>query len=311
MGLFLQNTIKSAIRFNGIGLHTGKPVRMEIEPASAGYGIWFQRTDMLMGDQMVPARWDVVEQTPLCTKIKNDDGVTVSTIEHIMAALAGCGVHNVLIKLDGPEVPIMDGSSAAFVKAILARGLIEQTSPIRAIKVLKPVRVERDDAWAEILPSDNLEIDFQIDFADEAIGTQHRKLNMANGTFVRELCDCRTFCRQADVEMMQANGLALGGVPGENAVVFDGAFVQSGKGLRRSDEPVRHKMLDALGDLYTAGAPILGRYVGYRSGHAMTNMLLRALLSDPDAYCIVECSGETASRLPGVGARMSEMPAVA
>ena len=260
---------------------------------------------------MVPARWDVVEQSPLCTKIKNADGVTVSTIEHIMAALAGCGVHNALIKLDGPEVPIMDGSSAAFVKAILARGLIEQMSPIRAIRVLKPVRVEREDAWAEFLPSENLEIDFHIEFADEAIGTQHRQLNMANGTFVRELCDCRTFCRQADVDWMQANGLALGGVPGENAVVFNGALVQSGKGLRRNDEPVRHKMLDALGDLYTAGAPILGRYVGHRSGHAMTNKLLRALLSDPDTYCIVECTDEVAARLPGVGARMSEMPAVA
>jgi UDP-3-O-[3-hydroxymyristoyl] N-acetylglucosamine deacetylase len=307
----LQKTVKSAIRFTGIGLHTGKPVRMEIEPASAGYGIWFQRADVLDGDQMIPARWDVVEQTPLCTKIKNADGVTVSTIEHIMAALAGCGVHNALIRIDGPEVPIMDGSSAAFVKAILARGLVEQSTKIRAIKVLKPVRVERDDAWAELHPSENLEIDFHIDFADEAIGTQQRSFNMANGTFVRELCDCRTFCRQADVETMQANGLALGGVPGENAVVFDGAEVQSGKGLRRADEPVRHKMLDALGDLYTAGLPILGRYVGHRSGHAVTNMLLRAVLNDPEAFCIIECSEETAALLPGVGASMSEMPAVA
>lgn len=311
MGTSLQNTVKSTIRFSGIGLHTGQPVRMEIEPASAGYGIWFLRTDVLEGDQMVPARWDVVEQSPLCTKIKNSDGVSVSTIEHIMAALAGCGVHNALIRIDGPEVPIMDGSSAAFVKTILSRGLTELASPIRAIKVLKSVRVEREDAWAEIHPSENLEIDFQIDFADEAIGSQHRKLNMANGTFVRELCDCRTFCSQADVDAMLANGLALGGVAGENAVVFDGAKVQSGNGLRRTDEPVRHKMLDALGDLYTAGLPILGRYVGHRSGHAMTNKLLRALLSDPDAFVIVECSGDTAARLPGVGANMSEMPAVA
>ncbi|WP_058314454.1 UDP-3-O-acyl-N-acetylglucosamine deacetylase [Cognatishimia activa] len=311
----MQKTVKSAIRFNGIGLHTGKPVRMEIEPASAGYGIWFQRTDVLDGDNMIPARWDVVEQSPLCTKIKNADGVTVSTIEHIMAALAGCGVHNALISLDGPEVPIMDGSSAAFVKTILARGLVEQSATIRAIKVLKPVSVSREDgddvARAELYPSENLEIDFHIDFEDEAIGAQHRTLNMANGTFVRELCDCRTFCRQADVEAMQANGLALGGVPGENAVVFDGARVQSGKGLRRMDEPVRHKMLDALGDLYTAGFPILGRYVGHRSGHAMTNKLLRALMSDPEAFRIVECSVETAARLPGVGASMAEMPAVA
>ncbi|SHH74659.1 UDP-3-O-acyl-N-acetylglucosamine deacetylase [Cognatishimia maritima] len=307
----MQKTLKSAIRFSGIGLHTGKPVRMEIEPASAGYGIWFQRTDVLSGDQMIPARWDVVEQSPLCTKIKNSDDVSVSTIEHIMAALAGCGVHNALIKIDGPEVPIMDGSSAAFVRAILARGLITQSPTIRALKVLKPIRVEREDAWAELHPSDNLEIDFHIEFADAAIGTQHQTLNMANGTFVRELCDCRTFCRQADVDWMRANGLALGGVPGENAVVFDGTYVQSGRGLRRVDEPVRHKMLDALGDLYTAGAPILGRYVGHRSGHAMTNKLLRALLTDPDAYCFVECSADMAARLPGVGASMSEMPAVA
>ncbi|MDO6725626.1 MAG: UDP-3-O-acyl-N-acetylglucosamine deacetylase [Cognatishimia sp.] len=308
----MQNTIKSSIRFVGVGLHSGKPVRMTLEPASAGYGIWFQRTDLLEGDQMLPARWDIVEQSPLCTKLVNASGVSVSTIEHIMAALAGCGVHNVLIRIDGPEVPIMDGSSAAFVKSILACGLANQGQPIRAIQVLKSVRVERDDAWAELHPAENLEIDFQIDFDDEAIGVQHRVLNMANGSFVRELSNCRTFCRRADVEYMQSHGLALGGIPGENAIVFDGARIESGElGLRQTDEPVRHKMLDALGDLYTAGAPILGRYVGHRSGHAMTNKLLRALLSDPTAYKFIECSPETAARLPGAGVRMAEMPAVA
>ncbi|MDC0736940.1 UDP-3-O-acyl-N-acetylglucosamine deacetylase [Cognatishimia sp. SS12] len=307
----MQNTIKNPIRFVGVGLHSGRPVRMTLEPASAGYGIWFQRTDVLDGDQMLPARWDMVEQSPLCTKLVNGSGVSVSTIEHIMAALAGCGVHNVLVRIDGPEVPIMDGSSAVFVKSILACGLMGQGEKIRAIEVLKPVRAERVDAWAELHPADNLEIDFHIEFADEAIGVQHRTLDMANGSFVRELCDCRTFCRQADVENMQANGLALGGIPGINAVVFDGARVQSGAGLRRADEPVRHKMLDALGDLYTAGMPILGRYVGHRSGHAMTNKLLRALMSDPSAYRVVECTPEMAARLPGAGVRMAEMPAVA
>ena len=216
----MQKTLRSTIRFTGVGLHSGQPVRMIIEPASADYGIWFRRTDVLDGDAMIAARWENVEQTQRCTLIKNLSGVSVSTIEHIMAALAGCGVHNALIEIDGPEVPIMDGSSAPFVKSILSRGLQEQSAPIRAVKIEKPVRVELDGAWAELLPSDTLEIDFRIDFEEEAIGTQQRSLNMANGSFVRELCDSRTFCRRADVVAMQSNGLALGGIPGENAIVF-------------------------------------------------------------------------------------------
>lgn len=306
----MQNTLRSSVRFTGVGLHSGKPVRMVIEPASADYGIWFRRVDVMDGDQLIAARWDNVEQSPLCTLIKNADGVSVSTVEHIMAALAGCGIHNALIEIDGPEVPIMDGSSAPFVKTILSRGLQEQTSPIRAIKVDRPIRVEVGGAWAELHPADNLEIDFHIDFEDEAIGVQNHTLNMANGTFVRELCDSRTFCRRSDVIAMQSNGLALGGVPGENAIVFDGGVIESGT-LRRSDEPVRHKMLDALGDLYTAGAPILGRYVGHRAGHAMTNALLRKLFADPMAYSFVECSENTCAKLPGMGVRLSEVPSVA
>jgi UDP-3-O-[3-hydroxymyristoyl] N-acetylglucosamine deacetylase len=306
----VQKTLRSTIRFTGVGLHSGQPVRMIIEPASADYGIWFRRTDILDGDPMIAARWDNVEQTQRCTLIKNFSGVSVSTIEHVMAALAGCGVHNALIEIDGPEVPIMDGSSAPFVKSILSRGLQEQSAPIRAVKIEKPVRVEIDGAWAELLPSDTLEIDFRIDFDEEAIGTQQRSLNMANGSFVRELCDSRTFCRRADVVAMQSNGLALGGIPGENAIVFDGAKIESGT-LRRADEPVRHKMLDALGDLYTAGAPVLGRYVGHRAGHSLTNALLRKLFADPTAYSYIECSAATCAKLPGVGVNLSEMPAVA
>ncbi|WP_370230911.1 UDP-3-O-acyl-N-acetylglucosamine deacetylase [Cognatishimia sp.] len=306
----MQNTLRSTIRFTGVGLHSGKPVRMVIEPASADYGIWFRRVDVLDGDPLIAARWDNVEQSPLCTLIKNASGVSVSTIEHIMAALAGCGIHNALIEIDGPEVPIMDGSSAPFVKSILSRGLQEQTSAIRAIKVEKPIRVEVGDAWAELTPADNLEIDFHIDFEDEAIGVQQHTLNMANGTFVRELCDSRTFCRRSDVIAMQSNGLALGGVPGENAIVFDGSKIEAGI-LRRDDEPVRHKMLDALGDLYTAGAPILGAYKGHRAGHALTNALLRKLFADPMAYSFVECSEYTCAKLPGMGVRLSEVPAVA
>ena len=306
----MQNTLRSTIRFTGVGLHSGKPVRMVIEPASADYGIWFRRVDVLDGDPMIAARWDNVEQSPLCTLIKNSSGVSVSTIEHIMAALAGCGVHNALIEIDGPEVPIMDGSSAPFVKTILSRGLQEQASPIRAIKVEKPIRVDVGDAWAELTPADNLEIDFHIDFEDAAIGVQQHTLNMANGTFVRELCDSRTFCRRSDVIAMQSNGLALGGVPGENAIVFDGSKIEAGS-LRRDNEPVRHKMLDALGDLALAGAPVFGHYTGNRAGHTLTNQLLRELFATPDAVRMVTCDADMAERLPGAGLVWDEIPQVA
>ncbi|PSL21924.1 UDP-3-O-[3-hydroxymyristoyl] N-acetylglucosamine deacetylase [Shimia abyssi] len=284
---------------------------MTIHPASADYGIWFKRTDKLLGDAMIPARWDMVEQTALCTRIVNTSGVTVSTIEHLMAALSGCGVHNALIEIDGPEVPILDGSAAAFVHAILKTGMIQQGVPVRAIEILKPVSVTRGDAHAKLTPADELRIDFHIDFVDEAIGQQTKGLNMANGSFVRELCDSRTFCRKSDVDAMRANGLALGGDLAENAVVFDGDRVLSPGGLRHSDEPVRHKMLDALGDLALAGAPILGRYCGDRAGHSLTNELLRTLFADPTAWRFVECSPAMAARLPGAGVHMAEFPAVA
>jgi UDP-3-O-[3-hydroxymyristoyl] N-acetylglucosamine deacetylase len=283
---------------------------MTVHPASADYGIWFRRTDILIGDAMIPARWDVVEQTALCTRIVNDAGVTVSTIEHIMAALAGTGVHNALIEIDGPEVPILDGSSAEFVRGILRAGLVGQRQRTRVIEILKPVSVTRGDATASLAPANEMKIDFHIDFEDEAIGVQDKSLVMANGSFVRELCDSRTFCRKADVDMMHANGLALGGTL-ENAVVVDGADVLSPGGLRHRDEAVRHKMLDALGDLALAGAPIVGQYVGHRAGHALTNALLRELFAHPDAYRFVEVDEMTAARLPGAGVHIAEMPAVA
>lgn len=259
---------------------------------------------------MIPALWDVVEQSPLCTRLVNADDVSVSTVEHVMAALAGCGVHNALIEIDGPEVPILDGSAAPFVRGILRRGVHALAAPIRAIEILRPVRVQVGDASAVLLPSDGLTIEFHIDFAEPAIGQQSKTLDMANGSFVRELSDCRTFCRRADVETMQANGLALGGSL-DNAVVFDGEDVLNPEGLRHTDEAVRHKMLDALGDLALAGLPILGRYIGNRAGHAVTNTLLRALFAEPDAFRIVECDLSTAARLPGRGLIWAEVPQVA
>ncbi|WP_374373062.1 UDP-3-O-acyl-N-acetylglucosamine deacetylase [Tabrizicola sp.] len=304
----MQNSLKSPAAFAGLGLHGGQPVRMVVHPAPADHGIWFRRTDMADRDGRIEARWDNVTPSRLCTVIENADGVSVSTIEHIMAALAGFAIHNALIEIDGPEVPILDGSAVPFIEGFLAVGLEEQALPVRAVRVLKPVEVREGEALARLEPATMLEIDFRIDFADEAIGVQSRRLNMANGAFVRELSDSRTFCRQSDVDAMRARGLALGGTL-ENAVVFDGAEVLSPGGLRHADEPVRHKMLDAVGDLALAGGPILGRYVGERAGHALTNRLLRALFADPSAYAIVDCGPRTLDKLPGVGVHAGDLPA--
>ena len=296
----MQTTLGSSVTFDGVGLHSGAPVRMVLRPAPAGHGTIFRRTDVADANPRIAALWDRVTPSKLCTLIENDDGVSVSTIEHVMAALTGVGVHNALIEIDGPEVPILDGSSAPFVEAIRKVGLRELGGKLRAIRVLKPVEVREGEAVARLEPASALEIDFAIDFADEAIGKQAKRLNMANGAFVRELMDSRTFCRQADVDYMRAHGLALGGTY-ENAVVVDGDKVLSPGGLRHSDEAVRHKMLDALGDLSLAGAPILGRYTGVRAGHAMTNRLLRALFADPQAWCWEDCSAQQAYGLPGAG----------
>jgi UDP-3-O-[3-hydroxymyristoyl] N-acetylglucosamine deacetylase len=279
-----------------------------VRPAKANTGIVFNRTDV--SDGQIAARWDRVEVTPLNTRLRNEPGVAVSTIEHLMAALSGCGIYNALIDIDGPEVPILDGSSAAFVRGFVDAGITRLAAPLRAIEILKNISVSQDEASATLSPATTLQISFEIDFADAAIGRQTKTLSMANGTFVRELCDSRTFCRQADVDAMRASGLALGGTL-MNAVVVDGAQVLSPGGLRHSDEAVRHKMLDALGDLATAGAPILGRYTGVRAGHGLTNKLLTALFDQPDAWRWVTCDVATAARLPGVGVKPADLALVA
>lgn len=307
----LQRTVKSAVTFTGTGLHGGQPVRMVVKPAPAGHGIVFLRTDIGQDDALVdariPARWDAVVPSKLCTLVANDAGVSVSTIEHVMAALAGCAVHNALIEIDGPEVPILDGSAMPFVEGFITAGTVGQDASVYAIRVLSPVEVREGEAVARLEPAENLEIRFEIEFAEAAIGRQEKIMSLANGAFVRELSDSRTFCRQSDVDAMRANGLALGGTL-ENAVVFDGDVVVSPGGLRHRDEPVRHKMLDALGDLYLAGAPILGRYTGIRAGHALTNRLLRALFARPDAWTLVEVGERTGCKLPGVGVHEADLP---
>jgi UDP-3-O-[3-hydroxymyristoyl] N-acetylglucosamine deacetylase len=295
----MQTTIEREATLVGTGLHSGRPARLVLRPATSG-GIRFRRVDVRNRDNIVPARWDLVSDTTLCTLLTNSAGVSVSTVEHVMAAFGGLGVTHALIDIDGPEVPIMDGSAKRFVQAILRVGLRALPGPLQAIRVLKPVRHEQGDVVAELRPAPELSIDFDIDFPDAAIGHQHKRLDMANGAFVHELADCRTFCRRVDVEAMQANGLALGGSL-DNAVVVEGGAVLNPGGFRRADECVRHKMLDAVGDLALAGAPILGAYRGIRAGHGPTNQLLRRLFATPGAWEMVTLDEAAASRLPGAG----------
>ena len=303
----MQTTLRQAIKCSGIGLHSGTKVSLELKPSAAQYGIWFRRMDITDRDNMIAAHYINVSGSNLCTKLSNESGVSISTVEHLMAALSGCGVQNALIEVNGPEIPIMDGSADWFVRKILFGGIKKLHHPVRVIHVKKEVIVKTDSAYASISPSDNLSIDFEIDFEDAAIGYQAKSLNMANGSFVKELSNSRTFCRNSDVEKMQKNGLALGGNL-QNAIVVNGDKILNPEGFRYEDECVRHKMLDVLGDLALAGAPIVGAFKGIKSGHSVTNQLLRKLFSDSSAFEMSICSNETAAVLPGVGVLKEDLP---
>lgn len=296
----MQTTISRPVTFSGTGLHSGLEVRVRIRPAPADTGILLRRIDPAGQGAVIPARWTHVVPSRLCTRLENGDGIGISTVEHLMAALAGCGVQNALVDVDGPELPILDGSAAPFVRGILSAGRRDLDAELRAIRVIEPVEVRSGAALARLEPAPALEIAFCIDFDDVAIGRQGLHLQMANGTFVHELSDSRTFCRLSDVQAMRSAGLALGG-SFENALVVEGDRVLSPGGLRHADEPVRHKMLDALGDLALAGAPLLARYVGVRAGHALTAELLRALFARPEAWVLEVLDDAALAGLPGAG----------
>ena len=279
----MRRTLKSEIVIEGVGLHGGQRVSMSLSPAKASTGIRFVRIDVPIDAQVIEARYDLVSDTRLCTKLTNTHGVSVSTVEHVMAALAGCGITDLLISLDGPEVPIMDGSSSPFVAAIAGTGVEDLEQPMAAIRILKPVRVEDGDKFAELTPAGRFSMSFRIEFADPAIGRQSHEMALVNGAFVKELSDCRTFGHLAEVEHLRSLGLARGGSL-QNAIVVDSGRVLNPEGLRRPDEFVRHKMLDAVGDLALAGAPIIGHFAACKGGHEMTNRLLREIFARPDAW---------------------------
>jgi UDP-3-O-[3-hydroxymyristoyl] N-acetylglucosamine deacetylase len=277
-----QTTIGQRMACSGTGLHSGKPVSMTLIPALVDSGIVFRRTD-LPGNPLIPARYDRASELVLCTGLANDSGVKVGTVEHLLAALAGLGVDNLVVELDGPEVPVMDGSAAPFVFLLECATVVAQDAPRRRIRILQTVEVRDGDKLARLEPGEGFTVAVEIDFASGAIGRQQVAVELEEGAFKQELARARTFGFEHEVEQMRALGLALGGSL-ENAVVISGDRVLNEEGLRFADEFVRHKALDAVGDLYLAGAPIAGRFVGIRTGHALNNRLLRELFARPEAW---------------------------
>jgi UDP-3-O-[3-hydroxymyristoyl] N-acetylglucosamine deacetylase len=279
-----QKTLKAAIHCIGVGLHSGVKVSMTLRPAAIDTGILFRRIDPAGGGAEILAHWENAVESALCTTLTNGEGISIMTVEHLMSALAGCGVDNVVVELDGQEVPVMDGSAAPFVFLIECAGIEDQDEPRRAIKILKPVTVIDGQKSATLSPDHGLTVSFAIDFDSQVIRRQDKSFMLDAGTFKSEISQARTFGFLHDLDRMRAAGLARGGSL-ENAIVVSGDAVLNEGGLRYDDEFVRHKILDAVGDLYLAGGPIIGRFRGVRSSHAMTRRLLQTLFADPDAWC--------------------------
>jgi len=281
-----QQTINCPVVCAGVGVHSGERARIVMKPAKSGTGIRFRRTDIKDRDNEVMARGDHVSEVQLGTTLRNEAGVSVATVEHLLAACAGVGVDNLLIEIDGPEVPIMDGSSAVYCELLLSAGLRRQTALRNRIRILEDVEVTDGVKVARLSPSDDnfLSIHAKIEFDSRAIGTQQMSLRLSPGMFARDIAFARTFGFAKDVEKLQAMGLARGGSL-DNAVVLDGDDIMNPEGLRTSDEFIRHKILDAIGDLMLAGAPIAGVYEARQPGHALNNKLVCALLDSPSAWC--------------------------
>ncbi|MXN63525.1 UDP-3-O-acyl-N-acetylglucosamine deacetylase [Stappia sp. GBMRC 2046] len=275
-----QKTIAEPITLKGIGVHSGDPACVSLYPAEAGSGIVFQGRDAARGrDIEIPAHWKSVSATSLCTVLGDPGAGGVATVEHLMAALRGLGVDNVTVEMDGPEMPIMDGSSAAFVEAIDSVGLKSLAASRRYIKIMKPVRIASGDAWCELLPYDGTRFEVTIDFPSAAIGCQSIDLDLTPNVFRRELARARTFGSVSDVEKLWANGFALGSSL-ENSVAIADDKVVNPEGTRWPDEFVRHKTLDAVGDLALAGLPILGHFRSYKGGHRMNHAILVELFEN-------------------------------
>lgn len=298
-----QTTLKSRVSLSGVGVHSGKPVTVHFIPADPDTGVVFSRVDETGKSTEIRALFSEVGNTDLCTVLGDIQGPYVATVEHLMAGVTFAGLDNVLIEIDGNEVPILDGSAAPFVEAIEQAGLQTQQVRRRYIRILKPVRIENGASWAEFRPHDRTRFEIEIDFETPAIGRQFFALDVTPDSFRTEVSRARTFGFMKDVERLWAAGYALGSSLENSVVIGEDHRVVNMEGLRYPNEFVRHKMLDAMGDLSLAGARFIGCFRSYRGGHKLNSNALKALLSDRSAYEIVE------ARRPAIG-RQAEMIAV-
>lgn len=284
---YCQKTLQNPITCVGVGLHTGQKVHMTLRPAEIDTGIVFRRVDITDKDNVIPATYNHVVDARLCTCIGNTAGVKVSTIEHIMGALAGFCISNAVIEVDGPEVPLMDGSATDFVTLIECAGVMDQNAPLRAIKVNQEVVLVDKGAEVALTPAeDGLDLNFMIDFKSRAIGHQEYSVPLDTDTFKNDIAYARTFGLAEEVDALRAMGLIQGGSL-DNAVVVQGDTILNPEGLRSENEFVVHKVLDAVGDLYQLGMPVIGHFMGVKSGHAHTNALLKMLMADEKNYTVV------------------------
>lgn len=287
-----QRTLKRIVQATGVGLHTGKKVTLTMRPAPANTGVIYRRTD-LNPPVDFPADAKSVRDTMLCTCLVNEDDVRISTVEHLNAALAGLGIDNIVIEVNAPEIPIMDGSAAPFVFLLLDAGIEELRTAKKFIRIKETVRVEDGDKWAEMRPYNGFKLDFTIDFNHPAIdtSTQRYKLDFSAESFMSQISRARTFGFMRDIEYLQSKGLCLGG-SFDCAIVVDDYRVLNDDGLRFEDEFVRHKMLDAIGDLFMCGYNIIGEFTAFKSGHALNNKLLQAVLAKESAWEFVTFEDE-------------------
>jgi UDP-3-O-[3-hydroxymyristoyl] N-acetylglucosamine deacetylase len=281
-----QRTIRRSVSFVGIGLHTGVKTTMTLRPSLDSTGIYFQRTDVKPGTGLIAARWYNITETTLSTIIGNNHGVTVATVEHLMAALFGCGIDNLLIDIDGPEVPIMDGSAEPFTTTIEQYGTQSISVPRKAIWIQQPMEVRDADKYALLLPYPTQRITLSIDFPGTAIGAQTYSVELVNEAFLKHIARARTFGFANQIKQLQDKGLARGGSL-RNAILVDGERIVNSEGLRFTDEFVRHKVLDAFGDLSLAGVPIIGHYYAYKAGHELNQSLIKKMFSSHAAWSYI------------------------
>jgi len=293
----LQRTLANPVRYQGIGLHSGKKVVMRIYPGNENQGIVFLRKDVGPGRGLIKARWNNVVTSSLCTVIRNRFGTSISTIEHLMAAFYGCGIDNALVEVDGPEVPIMDGSALAYTAAFRHVGTLQQNNVRSGIRILRPIEIRDNGKYAAIIPSDTIQLSIKIDFPNTIIGKQTYTFQPVNNDFYTDIAKARTFGFSNQITILKKQGLIKGGSL-QNAILVNGYHIVNKERLRYQDEFVRHKMLDCIGDLSLFGMPIIGHFIAIKPGHELNNHFMRHLYRQRDAWSYITLDPLNARPIP-------------